>query len=131
MEESLAAYLLASAGLAALVAARIYWVRNPQAGANPHVLLTRISGVRDTTFKGASGIVESRVQADCYGLTYASAKGVARAVEARLSGVKATQGSTIFDGCFLVGERDTFEDAATPDKLFRTSLDFMIWHKGA
>ena len=33
-------------------------------------------------------------------------------------------------GAFLVGERDDVFDGETPDKLFRTSLDFNIWTKG-
>lgn len=77
-----------------------------------------------------SGLVESRVQVDCYGLTYASSKTTARAVEVRMSGAKTTHSATVFDGAFLDAERDGYEDEASPDKLFRTSLDFIIWHKG-
>lgn len=131
MEESLVALLLATAGITSLVSTRIYWTLKPQGTANPYIVLTRVSGVRDYAYQGPSRLIPSRVQVDCYGLTFASAKNIARAVEARLSGVKLTQGATIFEGGFLEGERDTFEAEATPDKLFRTSLDFIIWHKGA
>lgn len=131
MEEALVAYLLAGTGLAGLVGTRIHWVRSPQSVASPRVVLYRIGGLRDMTMAGPSGLVSSRVQIDCIGLTYASAKAVARAAEARLSGYSGTTGGIDFEGCFLIGERDVFEDGDTPDKLFRTSLDFTVWHKGA
>ena len=129
MEEALVAYLLADTALAALVATRIYWVEKPQAVVNPVMVLTRISGNRNYHMLGAANFVESRVQFDCDGLTYASAKGVARALRDRLSGFRGTQGTIAFYGCFLESERDTFDEAPTTDKLFRTSLDFIIHHK--
>ena len=129
MEEALRNYLLAGAGLVSLVAARIHWVRSPQGSASPRIVLYRISGVRDMVMNGPSGLVSSRVQVDCIGASYSSAKTVARAVEGRLSGFSGTPGGVDFQGCFLIGERDDFEDTDTPDKLFRTSLDFNIWHK--
>ena len=131
MEEQLASYLLASTALAALVGTRINWVRSPQGTISPRIVLYRISGVRDMTLNsGPTGFVASRVQCDCIGTSYSSAKSVARAVEARLSGYSGTRGTVRFEGAFLVGERDDFFDTETPDKLFRTSLDFNIWTKG-
>jgi hypothetical protein len=131
MEEALRSYLLAGTDLSALVATRIHWVRSPQGAASPRIVLYRISGLRDMHMQGPSGLVASRVQVDCIGASYGSAKAVARAVEARLSGYSDTAYDIRFEGCFLIGERDDFEDTNTPDKLFRTSLDFNIWHKGA
>ena len=131
MEEALRTFLLASAGLTALVGQRVHWVRSPQGSASPRVVLYGISGVRDMRMDGPTGLVASRVQVDCLGASYGSAKAVARAVEARLSGYSGTASGIVFQGCFLIGERDDFEDTETPDKLFRTSLDFNIWHKGA
>lgn len=132
MEEALVAYIIAASGVTALLgttATRVYWGNAPQNTAKPYVVLTRISGVRDYHQTAASGLVASRVQADCYGLTYASAKGVARALEARLSGYRGTTGGEVFGGIFLDAERDMYDDDSTPDKLFRTSLDFIIWHQ--
>lgn len=131
MEQALVAHLLASTGLAVLVGTRIHWVRAPQGTASPRIVLYRVSGVRDMHMQGPSGLIASRVQIDCMGLTYSSAKSVARAVEERLSGFSGSRGSVRFDGCFLVNERDDYFDGDTTDKLFRTSLDFIIWHKEA
>lgn len=117
--------------LPAIVGSRIHWVRSPQGSASPRVVLYKISGLRDMTLNsGPTGYVSSRVQCDCFGTSYGSAKAVARALEARLSGYSGTTGNVRFEGAFLVGERDDFFDTDTPDKLFRTSLDFNIWTKG-
>lgn len=132
MEEALISYLLAGTGLSALVGTRIHFVRSPQGTAAPRIVLYRISGIRDMSLNnGPTGFVSSRIQADCIGISYGSAKATARTLEARLSGYSGTTGSIRFEGVFLVGERDDFFDADTPDKLFRTSLDFNVWHKGA
>lgn len=130
MEEALVAYLLADTSLAALVGARIHWVRSPQGTVSPRIVLYRIAGARDMRMKGPTGLVASRVQCDCIGTSYGSAKATARALEARLSGYSGTRSNVVFQGAFLVGERDDFFDTETPDKLFRTSLDFNIWTKG-
>jgi hypothetical protein len=135
MEEALIAYLLANSGVRALVGTppasqRMHWTQAPQGVAKPYATLTKVTGLRDTTLDGPSGFQEARVQIDCYGLTFASAKGLARAVEAVLSGLTVTTGGIEFQGCFLDAERDGYEADAAPDKLFRTSLDFIIFHKG-
>lgn len=131
MEEALVGYLLAGSSLATLVGTRIHWVRSPQGEASPRIVLYRVAGLRDMTLNnGPTGFVTSRVQVDCIGITYQSAKSVARAVEARLSGYSGVRNMIRFEGAFLIGERDDFFDTDTPDKLFRTSLDFNIWTKG-
>lgn len=130
MEEALVAYLLAGTSLAALVGTRIHWTRSPQGTASPRIVMYRISGLRDMRMAGPTGLVSSRIQCDCIGTTYASAKATARALESRLSGYSGTRSDVVFQGAFLVGERDDFFDTETPDKVFRTSLDFNIWTKG-
>lgn len=133
MEESLISLLMAYAPLQALIGsnpARVYWVRAPQGVMPPYVTLQVISGNPDVSHEGPNGLVEARVQADCYGLTYGSAKTVSRAVTDRLSGFKGTRNTTVFGGIFKDGERDGYDDEESPDKLFRVSMDFMIWHKG-
>lgn len=137
MEETLIALLLAHAPLTALVGTnptRVYWMRAPQNTAKPYVVLQVISSVPDVGHQGPTGLIPARVQADCYSDSYTSAKAVARAVTGRLSGYKGTPtppGTTVFDGVFKDAERDEYEPEDSPDKLFRVSMDFIIWHKGA
>lgn len=134
MEEALVDLLKAHAPLTALIGtapARVYWMRAPQNVARPYVVLQVITGLPDVAHSGPTGLVAGRVQADAYADTYGSAKAVARALAARLSGFRGTRLTTVFDGVFKDAERDGYEDDASPDKLFRTSQDFLIWHKGA
>jgi hypothetical protein len=133
MEEALIALLLAYAPLTALIGtspnARLYWVRAAQGAAKPYVTLQIISRIPDMTHAGANGLNTARLQVDCYGLTYLNAKSAARAVETRLSGYRGTSSGIIFDGIFKDSERDQYESDDSTDKLFRVSMDFIIWHK--
>lgn len=125
MEAALIAKLLATAGVTALVSTRINWSRRVQGEALPAIVLHRISGTPDVTHAGASGLVVSRVQVDCWGSTYSSAKAVARAVEAAITAQTFTQGAIRFDVILIDAERDDTDDEA-PETLFRTSLDLMV-----
>jgi hypothetical protein len=124
MEAALIAKLLATAGITALVSTRINWSRRPQGAALPAIVLHRIDGTPDVHHAGASGLVVSRVQVDCWGASYGSAKAVARAVETAITAQTFTQGATRFDVILIDSERDDSTDETTP--LFRTSLDLIV-----
>lgn len=130
MEAALLARLLATAGLTALVSTRINWGRRPQGETLPAVVLHRIDGSPNYHLTGSSGLVESRVQVDCWGSTYGSAKAVARQVEAAVSGLRFTRGAIRFDVILILDERDsTFDENNEP--IFRTSLDLGVFHASA
>jgi hypothetical protein len=119
MEEAITALL------AGVASGRRFWVRAPQSAARPFLVLNRVSGVRDYTYQGPSGFVQSRVQVDVYADTYPAAKATARAVRDALSG---HSGGSI-QGIFYDNERDLpAADAGEATHLFRTSLDFTISH---
>lgn len=133
MERELANYLLAQASISALVVDRIYWTQLPQGEERPYILLSVVDSVPNVAYGGATGLVQSRVQFDCWGSDFYSAKDLARALDVLLSGKKlltAGSGAIMFEGFFLEAERDGHSDVDAPDDLFRTSLDFLIWHKG-
>lgn len=123
MEAALLAKLLATAGVTALVGTRVNWSRRPQAEVLPALVLNKIDGIPDVHHGGNSGLVVSRVQADCWGATYGSAKALANAVKA-ITAQTFTQGAVRFDCILIDSERDSTTDETTP--LFRTSLDLMI-----
>jgi hypothetical protein len=129
MEANLIAKLLATAGVTALVSTRINWSRRPQGSALPAIVLHRIDGAPDYHHAGASGLVQSRVQVDCWAASYGAAKAIARAVETAVTAQTFTQGATRFDVILIADERDSTFDETTP--LFRTSLDLMIHHANA
>ena len=129
MEAALIAKLLATAGVTNLVSTRINWSRRPQGSALPAIVLHRIDGTPDVHHGGASGLVVSRVQVDCWAASYGSAKAAARAVETAVTAQTFTQGATRFDVILIDSERDDSTDETTP--LFRTSLDLMVHHANA
>jgi hypothetical protein len=125
MEETLVALLLNDAAVALIAGQRVNWSERGQGAALPAVVLHRISGVRDYHMEGASGLVQSRVQADCWAGTYKDAVRLSRAVRAALSGYRA--GNT--QGAFIDAERQTVEkETDGAQRYHRVILDFIIWH---
>lgn len=129
MEAALMAKLLASASITALVSTRINWSRRPQGSALPCIVLHRIDGTPDVHHGGASGLVQSRVQIDCWGASYGAAKAIARAVETAVTAQTFTQGAIRFDVILVADERDSTFDETTP--IFRTSLDLLVFSANA
>lgn len=127
MEAAIINRLLASAGVTALVAQRITPGRRDQGGALPAIVLHRIDGQRDYHLTGASGLVASRMQVDCWAATYGDAKRAARAVDAVMSAARWTAGAVRIDAVLIADERDdTFDEDG--NALYRTSLDLMVHH---
>lgn len=130
MEAALIAQLLATTGITSLVGQRITWGRRDQGGALPAIVLHRIDGSPDYHLQGASGLVSSRVQVDCWASSYGSAKSVARAVDAAMSGVRFVRGAIRFDAVLIIDESDdTFDESGTA--LYRTRLDLAVHHASA
>jgi len=129
VEKTLVEFMLANAALTALVSTRINWQFRPQGGLLPAIVLHRISGVRDYAMEGPTGLVESRVQIDCWASTHLSAITVAQAVRTLLSGIRRTFGDMQFQGVFIDSERHDFEkEGNAAEDFHRVSMDFKIWH---
>jgi len=130
MEEALRGLLAANAGVAARAGSRIYWRLVPQAQSNQDcIVLHRISGVRDYHTEAPSGLVVSRVQVDCRGVSYSAAKLIARAVVAAVDGYRGTPAGLYFGGIFIDGERDADQTPTGDVKtIFLTQLDLIVWH---
>lgn len=117
MEEEI--YTLLSAGVAFPVA----WGSLGSGASTPRAVMFRTSAVRDYHMSGL-GNLESSVQIDCYGSTYAEAIGAIREILTILDGY---QGGTI-QGAFLRAMRDQIDDDA--DLLHRVSMTFSVHHRG-
>lgn len=118
--------LLDSAGLSALVGDRIHWDLAPQGVALPFVVVTLIVSPPGYTHAGRDGLTGHLVQFDGYAATKASAKAVARALDAACEALGAP-----FQKAFIETERSGLDagdggSAATP--LYRASLDVRVWH---
>jgi hypothetical protein len=122
MEEALRTLLLNTSAVTNLCGTRIDWGGSPQGTASPRIALWVISDNGNPTLTGPDGLSAGRVQADCYGTTYASAKTLARAVRAALDGYRGGN----FRGVFHVGTRDRNETGSNEaDRPHYVQLDFM------
>lgn len=129
MEESLRTLLVSASGVTDLVSTRVYWRQAPQSVTANFINLHRVSGGRDYNMDAPSGLVSSRVQADCWASKYSEAKLIARAIEAAASGYSGTVGGTLFQGIFIDTERDDDQsDSGDVATRYRVSLDLTIWH---
>jgi hypothetical protein len=123
VEEAISNLLLGNATVAGMVGDRVNWAARPGADL-PAITLHRITGQRDATMSGRSGLVSSTVQIDVWGSTYSQAKKLARAV---IPALPQTPGATL-QGVFINSESDSFEgDDPTP--LYRTRIDISVWHQ--
>ena len=127
MEEALIAKLLATTAITTLVSNRIFVGARPQASTLPAIVVNRVSGAPLYSDDGEDGLEESRFQIDCWGSTYSSAKGLARAVRGALSAFQGTQSPVNFRYVSLDLEQDLQESGTdVSDYPFRTSLDFIF-----
>ena len=121
MEEALRTLLRGHAPIAALVGTRVDWGVRPQATALPAICLTVISDAPVNHTLDGPGPSQARVQVDCFGASYGSAKAVARAVRRLLDAHKDAN----FLGIFLAGARDlTDEDGV--NTIHHVSMDFFV-----
>lgn len=127
MEEALITKLLGTTAITNLVSTRVFVGARPQASTLPAIVINRISGAPLYSDDGEDGLEESRFQIDCWGLTYSSAKAVARAVRTALSAFQGTVSGVNFRYVSLDLEHDIQETGSnTTDYPFRTSLDFIF-----
>jgi Protein of unknown function (DUF3168) len=130
MEKGLTTKLLATSGVTALVSDRVYPGRRPQASPLPAITLSTISGGPVYTNDGETGLATARVQIDCWGSTWTSAKEVARAVTAALSAFFGESDGTTFQYVLLDSEREFSEGGSNnAEYLYRRDLDFTVWYE--
>lgn len=128
MEEALRAFLLAGAGVAALIDDRATWGLRAQGQPMPAIGLQGVSRGRSYTMRGPSGLTDHLVQIDCWASSYRDAKALERAVVARLDEAKTAPLQA-----FVEDVREDFEAVEAPASsgatgLYRSSLDVRVWH---
>ena len=123
MEQAFRAILRSATSVTAIAAAsQINFVNRPQGAALPAVVLRVVDDAAGLTLKGSDGLSAGRIQADCYGNTYAEAKSLSLAVRAVLHGYRG--------GNFrLVEHVDTRDENETgsnqADRPVSVGLDFI------
>lgn len=108
--------------LSGAVAFPVSWGTIGSGAETPRAALFRVSGRRDMHNTGL-GLMQGRVQIDCYGATYGEAIGASNDIRAVLEGYK---GGPI-EGAFLDAIRDTHADDFK--LLSRVSLTFSVTYR--
>lgn len=122
MEEALLARLAGNGAVRALVADRVQWsVRDT----SPCVALHLISAPPDTTLAGQSGLVQARVQIDCWADTFLQAKAIGAAIIAALPPRQHVANGVRFLACTVL-DLDRQRLGETPNQLHRTRIDVRV-----
>lgn len=122
MEEALLAHLAGNGAVRALVADRIEWAARGDA---PSIALHLISAPPDTSLAGQSGLVQARVQIDCWANSFLLAKQIGFAVTTALPPRQHIAGGVRFLTCTVVDtDRSRFGDH--PNQLHRTRIDVRV-----
>jgi hypothetical protein len=131
MEEALTALLLASAGVGAIVGARVDWDVRPQADDLDALVLHEISAAATYTMRGRVPLMGRLTQIDAWSLSSKGAKTLRRAVIATLDGLNAAPTETL-RAAFVESLHAGFDAGSDslPD-LYRASLDVRVWTPSA
>lgn len=134
IEADLRTFLLADAGVAAIVASGgVYSAPAPQDAKMPFVLYQKLTGERVRSLCGPSGLAFPSYQLDCWsddpqlGGSYAQVKALAQAVRKALDGYKG-RWSGLSVWISLLDERDSPEDLT---RALHVTQDYRIWHQEA
>jgi len=130
IEAAVIAHLLADAGVEALVEDRVFPVSLPQGARLPSVVVARVDGAPLLADDGPSGLSNPRLQIDCWGSSYASAKALARAVTSSLNAYSGDMAGLDVPHVELEAERDMPREGGSnqSEYRYRVSLDFLVWH---
>jgi len=129
IEQGLMTFLLAQSGITDLVGQRIHFVQAPQDVESPYLVISKISGVREHSHDGSSGLAHPRFQLSAFADTYGAAKAIIAAVQAVLQGYSGTMGGAggvAVNGAFYEDENDL--DPGDGTGLFGVAADYIIWH---
>lgn len=130
LRPALRAFLLADASISTAVgAARIYPMVLPQGTTSDSIVYQRISSQNQLHNAGPDGLGRPRIQIDCWSRTANGAVALALLVKDRVEGYSGVMGSggdaITVQGVIPDNEREDYDDTA---KLFRVSLDYLIWY---
>lgn len=124
--EALRVVLLADAAVTAAIGTRLHPSKLPQSPALPAVVYAVVSEVPVHTLDGAGyQLAGARVQFDCYGVSYAAARGAWSAIEVVLRTLAKTKPGAGLEA-WLEDARDLYDDVA---QLHRISADVRVWRR--
>lgn len=128
LEANIVTLLSGSSGVSAIVSTNIFPALVPQGFDNyPALTYQVISEQRTPTLEKQNGLMQARVQINCWARTYAGAKALKEAVRNAIDGESAT----FPDGVFIEDGQDSVEESpdARPARLYAKRIDAMVWVK--
>jgi hypothetical protein len=111
--------------LSGVAGGRSYGYRLPRNVTLPALTYMKVSGPRDQTQEGPSGLVAARVQVSSWGATYGAAKTLSNAVRLALDGYRGTTLDVRIDGIQLLNESD--QNEPEPD-TYQVIMDFRVMY---
>lgn len=125
IEAALFSLLTSNADVSGKIADRLYPKVLPQDPSYPAGVYHKVSGAREHSHDGASGLARPRFQFDLYATSYAAAIALATAVREAIDGFKGISAGVSIEGCFLEDEDDGYDDEL---KVYWVRQDYAIWH---
>lgn len=131
MLAELRAYILADSTVAGLIGTRLYPITMPQKPTLPAVTYQVVSATRQPTMDHNDNLPMTRVQIDCWALSFFDAMAVDDAIRTLFhdfarSEIGGGSPSVLVAGVFAEDERHDYE----PDTfLYRVSRDYKIFHR--
>lgn len=132
IESALYSYLSGKAEVNAEIATRIYPQIGPPGAVYPFLTYMVLGEDHTHDMGGASGLVNVSMQIDVWALTQKKRSEIAEVLRNVLDGFAGDMGAENLNirQCFLES-RSNFQEPETEGRekpVFRTSLDFSIWH---
>jgi hypothetical protein len=132
LEEALFQKLSGDAAIVAIVQTRIFPLTLPEVAADdllsiyPALTYARMTGVREHTTTGPSGIAHPRIQIDAWGNDYKTVKHLANVVRISLDGFRGPIGDVPISEIDFENDQDLYEHET---RSFHVASDFTIWHR--
>jgi hypothetical protein len=135
IEKALVSLLINDTDVSGKVGSRIFPIFVPAGQSLPSITYQEISGVRDSTMKGASGLVNARFQINCWTKTYREARELADLVRVALAPKNDIYPDTVegvnISAIMLLNENDVPSVHSDDEEMsgHGKMLDFSVWFK--
>lgn len=126
IEEDVVAWLKTKPLVNNIINGRIHPLQLPQDPSLDALTYQRISGVREESQEGPSGLAHPRLQFDCWSKTYPGAKRLAEALRLTIDGFTGSMNGRRVFRCKVENDLDQKDDFA---ERYRVTVDVTVWHR--
>lgn len=126
IDAALFSFVTAQASVSTLIGTRFYPGRSPQTPTYPLAVYHRVSSTRTDSLSGDSGLADPRFQISAQSPNYATARSVAEALRAVLSGYQGLMGAIDVRASAAMGDMDIYYDDIG---VWQSSFDVFLTHQ--